>query len=172
MGDPSELVLLGEIVAVHGVRGLVKVRAYTEDAESLTGYGPLFDQHGRPVNLSLRGRTKGGLLAAIDGVGDRTQAEAQRGRKLFVRRDALPPADVEDEEYYHADLIDLAVELDDGSHFGRITAVHTFGAGDMLEILPDGGGQTVLVPFNRDLVPVVDIAAGRVVIAPIPGLLE
>ena len=172
MDGPSEPVLLGEIVAVHGVRGLVKVRSFTEDPESIVEYGPLFDQEGRQVPLVLRGRVKGGLLAAIEGVGDRTQAEAYRGRRLHVKRDALPPAIEENDEYYHADLIDLAVELEDGTPFGRVAAVHAFGAGDMLEIATGGNGTSVLVPFDREQVPVVDIASGRVVIAPMPGLLD
>lgn len=171
-GNASELVLLGEIVGVHGVRGLVKVRAYTEVAENLTAYGPLIDQQGREVRLSLRGQAKGTLLAAVDGVGDRTQAEGLRGRKLFVPRDALPAAETEADEYYHADLIGLTVELEDGERFGRIAAVQSYGAGDVLEIAVDADGRRVLVPFTRELVPEVDLAGERVVIAPMPGLLD
>lgn len=171
-GDSGGLVLLGEIVGVHGVRGLVKVRTFTEEPENLTAYGPLVDQQGRPVRLTLKGRAKGTLLAAVDGVADRTQAERLRGRELYVERAALPAAEADEDEYYHADLIGLAVDLEDGSRFGRIAAVQAFGAGDMLEVEADADRRRVFIPFTREMVPLVDVKAGRVVVAPMPGLLD
>lgn len=171
-GQSTELVLLGEIVGVHGVRGLVKVRTFTEVAENLTAYGPLLDQRGREIRLTLHGQAKGNLLAAVEGIGDRTQAEALRGRKLYVRREALPPAETDKDEYYHADLIGLTVELESGERFGRIASVQSYGAGDVLEIAVDADGRRVLVPFTQDMVPEVDLQGGRVTIAPMPGLLD
>lgn len=172
MGDRDEQVLLGEIVSVHGVRGLVKVRTFTERAEDLTAYGPLFDQQGREISVTIRGQAKGALLAAVDDVRDRDRADRYRGRRLYVPRSALPPAETQDDEYYYADLIGLAVEFEDGRRFGEVIAVQAFGAGDMLEVRPDEGNHSALLPFNREIVPVVDLEAGRVVIAPLPGMLD
>jgi 16S rRNA processing protein RimM len=170
MSAGDDRVLLGEIVAAHGIRGLVKVRAFTDDPEQLTGYGPLFDADGRELKLQLRGPTKGGVLAAVDGVGDRNKAEALRGTRLYVDRTALPVADAD--EFYHADLVGMQARLADGSVLGQIKAVQNFGAGDLLEVdLADRPGS-VLVPFTSELVPVVDLDEGYVIVEPIPGLLD
>ena len=72
-------------------------------------------------------------------------------------RDRLPPA--EDDEFYHADLVGLAAVTPDGAPLGTVTAVHNFGAGDVIEIKPDGGGEPLLVPFTDAAVPEIDIAA-------------
>jgi 16S rRNA processing protein RimM len=109
------------------------------------------------------------LLATIDPVNDRSQAEALRGLRLYLPRAALPAPS--EDEYYHADLIGLAAMLTDGRVIGRVRAVHDFGAGDMLEVEREVG-QPVMVPFTRAVVPVVDLAAGRLVLDPPPGLLE
>lgn len=86
---------------------------------------------------------------------------------LYVPREALPAPEDED-TFYHADLIGLAVEDGTGARIGTVTALHDFGAGDILEYAPSLPGiraKTLMVPFTRDAVPVVDVKAGRVVIA-------
>jgi len=109
------------------------------------------------------------VLVKFAGVVDRDAAEALRGCRLYLPRDALPPPD--DEEYYHADLIGLDAVLGDGTRLGRVHAVHDFGAGDCLEIVRPAG-PPAMVPFTRTVVPVVDLESGRLVIDPPPGLLE
>jgi len=165
----KERLLLGEIVAAHGIKGLVKIRSFTETPADILAYGPLRDGDGAIVEISLRGPAKGGVLAALAGVNDRNGAEALKGTKLFVARSMLPELPAEADEYYYADLIGLAVELVDGTVFGEVMAMHNFGAGDMLELKPNGpdhgGGDTIMVPFNHQTVPGIDIANRRLVIA-------
>ena len=79
-----------------------------------------------------------------------------------------PPGD---EEYYHADLIGLDAALAYGTPIGRVSAVHDFGAGDTLEI-DRPKGPSVIVPFTRAIVPVVNLEAGRLVLDPPEGLLD
>jgi len=109
------------------------------------------------------------VLVKFPGIADRDAADALRGLRLYLSREALPAP--EDEEYYHADLIGLDAMLGDGTRIGRVHAVHDFGAGDCLEVVRPAGPPAV-VPFTRAVVPVVDIAGGRVVLDPPPGLLE
>ena len=165
-------VCLGEVVGAHGVKGLVRVRPFTEEPEAIAAYGALRDQRGRPINLEAVGRAKGVVLARIAGVTDRDQAEALRGARLYVSRADLPEIE-EAETYYHADLIGLTAVSADGRTLGRVTAVHDFGAGDVLEIDSDPAagrtrGESLLVQFTREAVPEVDLAAGRLVVRP-PG---
>lgn len=159
---------LGVITAPHGVRGLVRVKSFTAVPAAIADYGPLEDEAGTKLALNLVGAGKGVLLARIDGIEDRDAALALKGRRLYLPRASLPPVDAD--EYYHADLIGLAVELADGTVLGRVAAVNDFGAGDSIEIERPKGGP-VLVPFTRAAVPVVDIAAGRLVVDPPAGLL-
>ncbi len=160
----DERLCVGVIAGAHGVRGLVKIKSFTDDPANLTAYGPLTDESGaRRYQVAVTGRAKGVLLARIEGVGDRDAARALSGTRLYVARAALP--EPEDEEYYHADLIGLAVEDRAGAPLGRVAAVQNFGAGDILEIeRPDQG--TLLVPFTKAAVPLVDPAGGRVVVEP------
>lgn len=163
----ADRVCLGAIAGPHGVRGLVRVRSFTQVPEDIAAYGPLSDESGHTeFRLALTGRAKGALLARIEGVTDRDRARALAGTRLYVARAALPEVE-EDETFYHADLIGLDAQDRDGRPLGRVKAVHNFGAGDILELESDGGGGG-LVPFTRAAVPVVDLAAGRVVIDPPP----
>ncbi len=157
-------ICVGVVAGAHGVRGLVRVKSFTEEPRDVAAYGTLFDKAGnRQFNLQVTGSAKGVLLAKLDGVATREAAEALRGVEFYVSRDALPQT--EEDEFYHSDLIGLRAELADGKPYGTIRALHEFGAGDMIEILLEGGGVSVL-PFTRVIVPTVDIAAGKVIVEP------
>ena len=162
-------VCVGVIAGVHGVRGIVKIRPFTAEPGGVAAYGSLTDAAGtRRFALELLSMHKGQWLARVEGVADRTAAEALRGIELYVPRDRLPAP--ETDEFYHADLIGLAVERVDGTALGSVRAVHDFGAGTILEIV-GAGHPTMLVPFTRQAVPEVDLAAGRVVVDPPTELL-
>lgn len=165
----TSLVCLGAIAGAHGVKGLVRLKSFTARAQDVAAYGPLQDASGaRQFELALVGASRGALIARVRGVEDRNAAERLRGEKLYVARDHLPPTEAG--EFYHADLIGLAVERNDGTAFGRVTAVHDFGGGPSLEI-ERAAGDSVMVPFTSAVVPVIDIAGGRIVVAPPEGLL-
>lgn len=163
-------VCLGVIAGVHGVKGLVRVRSFTAEPQAIAAYGPLLDEQGeRRFALELVGASKGVLLAKIAGVQDRNAAERLKGVRLYVRRADLPEPGAE--EFYQADLVGLEAVLGDGTRFGVVCAVHDFGAGASLEI-EDVAGKGVIIPFTAAAVPKVDIAAGRVFVAPPEGLMD
>lgn len=161
---PARL-LLGVVIGAQGIRGEVKVKTFTGDPEAIGDYGPLSDAKAeRQFRLKVRRVSKGDVvIAAIQGITDRNAAEAMKGTELYVSREALPPA--EDGEFYYADLVGLQAVTTDGKALGQIVAVHNFGAGDMLEVRPEGGAS-VMVPFTDDAVPEVDLDAGRVGVDP------
>lgn len=166
---PSDLVCLGEIVGAHGVRGALRVRSFTTSPGALAAYGTLLDERGeRRFNLQVKAERRGVVIAEIDGVEDRAAAEELAGTRLCIPRAALPEREAE-EEYYHADLIGLRVERADGRCIGRVRALYNFGAGGILEIEQAEGGEPLLLPFTRDVVPLVDIAGGRLVAEPPEG---
>ena len=158
--------LMGRIGAAHGIKGEVRIQSFTDDPMALAHYRALKREDGSPaLTLASARPAKGGVIARCPEVASKEAADALRGLRLYVPRAALPPPEDED-EFYLADLIGLPTQTADGAPFGRIKAVHNFGAGDILEIDPGGGRPTVLHPFTKEAVPVVDIAGGRVVIAP------
>lgn len=162
-------VRLGVIVGAHGLKGEVRILSHTARPENVGGYGPLEDAAGRrKFTLKVRGRGKGTVIGRIAGVEDRAAAEALKGTELYVARAALktPAAG----EFYHADLIGLEARLGSGDRLGRVTSVNNFGAGDVLEIEPAGEGATIMVPFTKESVPVVDTGEGFIVLVPPPGL--
>lgn len=171
MGKQDDWVCLGVIGRPHGVRGLVRIRPFTEDAQAIATYGPLTDRKsGREFIVSVVNVVKGMVTARIEGIGDRAQAEELTGTELWVARAALPEI-ANEEEYYFHDLIGLAAFNKDGAALGQVVGMENYGAGDLLELrTPEG--RAVLVPFTRQCVPVVDLQSGRVVIDPLPGLLE
>ncbi len=168
----SARVCMGVVGAPHGVRGAVRVKTFTDEPEAVAHYGALEDETGqRKFTLRVVGPAKGDgmVIAMLSGIADRDRAETLRGLRLYLPRAALPPPG--EDEFYHADLVGLAARLGDDTLLGKIIAVHDFGAGDMLEIARDKG-QPVLVPFTRAVVPVVDVAGGKVVVEPPDGLLD
>jgi 16S rRNA processing protein RimM len=166
----SQHICVGIVTGPQGVRGAVRIKSFTEVAEDIAGYGPVEDESGaRRFELNIIGNAKGVLIAQISGIKDRDQAEGLRGLRLYLPRSALP--ETEAEEYYHVDLIGLEAVLGDGTPVGRVRAIYDFGAGDTLE-LARPGAPPVLVPFTRAVVPVVEPAAGRLVVNPPPGLLS
>ena len=144
-----------------------RIKTFTETPAALTDYAGLTDEQGQTVRLSVKEVRADLLIATIEGVGDRDAAQALKGTRLYIPRAALPEAG--EEEYYHADLIGLAVERVGGVPIGVVKAVHDFGAGDVLEIAAEH--ETLMLPFTRDAVPEVDLANGRLVVDPPPGLL-
>ncbi len=159
----AKRIVLGAIAGAHGVRGHVKVKTFTVEPDAIADYGPLEDETGaRRFELSIIGHSRGLLVARIADIEDRGAAEALKGTRLYIDRAALPETD--EDEFYVADLVDLAVDGPDGTAVGSVKAVQDFGAGELLEVeQPDG--ETVYVPFTLEAVPVVDLEAGRIVLA-------
>lgn len=169
MSATSErLIRLGVISSVHGVRGQVKIRSFTAHPEDMTAYGPLRDSSGRVYGISITGGTNDALIASIDGITSRDEAEKLRNTELFVPRSALPEPG--DNQFYHEDLIGLMAVTEDGKDFGRLIAISNFGAGD-IAVLKLKDGDEEYLPFNKTTFPVIDIKNKKLVVLP-PEILN
>jgi len=160
MGDA--LILVGRVAGAFGVKGEVRITSFTADPMALVDYKTLLREDGSPGLTLTAGRVaKGGVVARTQEIETREQAEAARGLRLYIPRDRLPEPKDED-EFYVADLVGLDVVSVEGEPLGRVKSVHDFGAGDLLEIEPPQGPSWWL-PFTREAVPEVSIAARRIV---------
>lgn len=159
MTDP--LVCIAAIKGAHGVKGEARIVSFTGEPEACFSYRPWRDETGKLILTPKRWRAvKDGFVVAFEESHQREAIDAMKGTRLYVPRSTLP--DPGDDEFYHADLIGLAVFDTDGNALGKIVAVPDFGAGTLIEITgPDG---VFFHPFTKDSVPEIDLGAGRCVI--------
>ncbi|HEX8571082.1 MAG TPA: ribosome maturation factor RimM [Caulobacteraceae bacterium] len=165
MGERSPLILVGRVAGAFGVRGELRLSAYTEDPLALLRYRELKREDGSPaLTLTTARAAKDGVVGRAEQVSTKEEADALKGLRVYVAREVLPPP--EEDEFYLADLIGLRADTPEGESLGRVKAVQDFGAGDILEIDPGGGRPSFFLPFTRDNVPEVDVAGGRLVAVP------
>lgn len=165
MPKPENPVQLAVIGAAHGIRGEVRVKTYTGDPLALSDYGLLYDEAGRSYEILEIREAKTVVVVRFKDVNDRNAAEKLNGTALFIDREQLPE-ELDEDEFYHEDLVGLeAVDLD-GTVLGEITAVFDFGGGDLLE-LSTPGRKPYLIPFTQSAVPEIDLTNGRLVVDPV-----
>ncbi len=169
--EEKKSVCVARIGAAHGVRGEVKLWSFTEDPAAVGDYGPLETEDGRRrFEIESLRAAKDHFVARLKGIDDRDAAEALRNLELYVPRERLP-AIREDDTFYVADLVGLDAVTTDGAVLGKVTAVHNFGAGDIVEIAPATGGPPLMLSFTAANVPEIDAKAGRIVVE-LPAEIE
>ena len=157
----DKLILIAQVAGGFGVKGEVRVTAYTADPMALLTYGPLLRADGS-VGLTLTSARpdKAGVVGRAKEITTKEEADALRGLKLHVPRDRLPEPD--DDEVYLTDLLGVEARDPSGAVLGTVKSVQNFGADDMLEIAPAEGGPTWYLPFSKDAVPELYLAEGWV----------
>lgn len=164
-GAAKGLVLVGAVAGAFGVKGEVRLRAFTEKKEGVVSYGPLYSEDGKLLMKPKSWRElKDGVAVVAAEVKSKEQADSMRGQRLYVPRANLP-APPED-EFYIVDLLGCSAETVDGKVLGEICAVWNFGAGDIIEYRPPNGGPNVRITFTKESAPLVDLAGKRVVLDP------
>lgn len=148
-------ICLGEVVAVQGIKGQVRIKTYTENPEDLTSYGGLQDEKGVFYEVQVVSvRSTNLVIASLSGCNDRNTAETFVGTKLLIEHDQLPV--LQGDEFYYDDLIGLQAVDDNQKPIGIVKAVHNYGAGDFLEITTEDS-KNFLLPFNKESVPVISL---------------
>ena len=166
MRTPDRLILMGVFGAPQGVRGEVRVKSLTGEPSAIGIYGPLTNG-GRTRSFafeSLRPLKDDMLVARVTGVSTREAAEALKGVEIFARREQLPPPN--EDEFYYDDLVGLEAVDAAGGYIGRVVSLVNYGAGDVLEIAPVGGGETLLLPFTKGVARRIDFDTERIIIEP------
>jgi 16S rRNA processing protein RimM len=176
MGEP---IVVGRIGRAHGIRGDVTVDVRTDMPERRFAPGSTLscDRDGAgPLTVAAARWHSGRLLVTFDGVGDRTAAEGLRGVFLTIDASELGPVTADDDDnpddlWWDRDLIGLSAFTRDGTLLGTVADVVHAPGGDLLVVARPEEGEH-LVPFVRQIVPVVEPANGRLVVDPPPGLLD
>ncbi|MEL6567402.1 MAG: ribosome maturation factor RimM [Pseudomonadota bacterium] len=159
----KDLVVVGALMGAHGVRGDVKVKSFTAEPADVFTYGPLLDEAGAIVLDATNIRpAKAHFIATPKSPRTREDWETLKGTRLHVPLEALP--DTDDDEIYVDELLGLSASDSEGAALGKVKAVQNYGAGDLLEIAPAGGGASVFIPFTEEDVPDIDLAGRRITI--------
>jgi 16S rRNA processing protein RimM len=166
--------VVGRILRAHGIKGEAVVEVRTDDPAGRFTPGTVFGTDPAPAGpLTVRSVRphQGRLLVGFAEVADRGGVEARRGVRLLVEAHDGEPTD--DEDYYDQQLVGLAVATATGVTVGMVAEVMHLPGHDLLAVRSDdSGGTDVLVPFVREIVSEIDLAAGRLVVTPPPGLLD
>ena len=166
----TDRICVGAIAGSFGLQGEVRLKSFCSTPEAIATYGALSTEDGsRSFTVKLTRPVAGGLGARITGITTKEQADALKGTSLYADRAKLPF--LPDDEYYHTDLIGMAVHDTGGAIIGTVHAVHNHGAGDLLEITGPGLKSALLLPFTYAVIPTVDLSLRRI-IADLPEGLE
>ena len=167
----EDLLKVGVITTTHGVRGEVKVFPTTDDAERFLDIEYVLLDTGKELKemeISQVKFFKNMVILKFKGIDDRNDVERMRQAKLLVTRENA--VELGKDEYFIADLIDMQVELEDGTAFGVLTDVMQTGANDVYCIRTEEHGE-VLIPAIKDCILDVDVEAGKMKIHLLDGLI-
>ena len=165
--DPD--LCIGVITSVHGVKGYVKIRTFTDEPSDIEQFSHIFDDAGASYELKIKIPKKDYIIASIEGVISRNHAEKLRNTKLFIKRSELP--DLSQDEFYHADLIGMEAVSTEGDTVGIVKNITNFGAGDILEIYDLSSEKVIFFPFKKQFVPAVDVLQRKITLNPLEEMI-
>ncbi|MEN8236325.1 MAG: ribosome maturation factor RimM [Pseudomonadota bacterium] len=159
----DNLLCIAVITGAHGVHGNLRVRTFSQDPLTIDKYKMVSTESGVLHKVkNVRVHKGDDIIVKFEEVTNRTMAEAMKGMKLYIQRSDLPK--LEEEEFYHADLIGLQAQTLEGKPLGTVAAIYNFGAGDLLEIALDQQSSPLILPFTKVCVPEIHIDKGLVVV--------
>jgi len=160
----EELISVGEISGVFGVKGWVKVFSLTDPRENIVSYSPWLLRKGGEVKevKLVNGKRQGkSVVAQIEGISDRNDAELLCGWEILINKSQLP--ETEEGVYYWVDLVGLFVETDQGVSLGQVDYLLETGANDVLVVKE--GDQERLIPFiNEQVIKKIDLKDKKMIV--------
>lgn len=145
----NELILVGKIVAAHGIKGQIKILSYTDPIDNIFRYKPITDESGQEIKIKSYSLHQNIFICTLDSISDRNQAETLTGKKLFCKITNLPNIQ-EDDLFYIHELVNMKILDQNLKELGYISGVMNFGGGDLIEI-KDKDNNSELYPFNKEI---------------------
>lgn len=172
---PEGFVCVGQFSESHGVKGSIRLKTFTGVPAAVKKFKTFYiGPDLKAADLKAEASWKAGLVVKVSGVDTPEAAKALKGFMVYVPRDDLAPL-TKPGEYYHADLVGLSVVTGKGEALGRVSGLHDFGAGEIVEIILDkprkGVGKNLMLPFRESVVGDIDLKQGIMVVDP-TGWLE
>ena len=172
-GMQEDLVMIGEVVKPHGIRGEVKAYLFSGQPGNFRQYKNIdlqAPEGGRAETYNVvKSREQGKqVILQLENIGTREGAEALQGSRIWVHKADLAPLDTD--EYYWHQLSGLMVVTETGRELGRVTKLFSTAAHDIMVVA--GSGQEFMIPVKGDIIREIDEQGGKIVISPPPGLLE
>ena len=157
----KNLIEIGSFVGVHGIKGEVKLKSFTEIPENIFSYKEIFiESSENPIKLELIRKFKQIFVCKIENVETRNDAENFKGLKLFVSRESFPK--LADEEFYYSDLLNFQVYNLNKESFGKVISLENFGAGLLAEVKKNN--KTFYLPIGKDFLKKIDYKDKQVII--------
>lgn len=167
--ENNKKICIGVITSASGVKGKVKIRSFTEKVDDIANFSHIVDQDDAILKIKVLSAKKDHIIAGIDGITSRNEAERLRNTKLYINRNDLPG--LANDEYYHADLIGLEVRNTNGLSVGVVRNVLNYGAGDVIEVSDLLNGSINYYPFTLDFIPEINVEIGYLVISPVEEIM-
>jgi 16S rRNA processing protein RimM len=153
--DNDDLITIGVITGKHGLKGLLKIKWYTENSKGLELYNPIHLINGNTCTLKVMFENKGQAICALEGINSPEEADLLKRQKIFAKRSEFP--ELKNNEFYQVDLVGCQVKNSEGNYIGEVTAVYDYGSSPLVEIGKE------LVIFNNDNFPYVNIKEKRII---------
>lgn len=167
----KKTVTIATLGRAQGLRGEIRAQVFLEDPIMIKSFNPVWTDRQTQIHIQKIRPVKNGHVLSLRDVTTREAAEALNGVRLTILRDRLPKLS-EPDDFYHEDLIGLQATDEAGTNYGKIVAIHNFGAGDMLELRGGASKASLMIPFSEAAVPKIDLETGKITINRIAAGLD
>lgn len=156
MIDPGEKILVGKIIAPHGIGGLLSIEGLSDNPKRFAPGATLATAAGQRLTVERSQIHKGRLLVGFAGIADRDAADKLRGEELFIEQSEV--AKLPKGVYYHYQIVGLTVKQQ-GQTIGVVSDILTYSANDIYLTKKEGGGE-ILIPALKSVVKSIDLEQG------------
>ena len=165
----KNLIEIGFLIGVHGIKGEVKLKSFTEIPENIFSFKEIFiESFENPIKLKFIRKFKQIFICKIENVETRSDAEIFRGLKLFIHRKSLPK--LIDGEFYHSDLLNFEVYNLNKESFGKVLSLEDFGAGLLVEVKKNN--KTFYLPMGKNFLKKIDYKDKQIILDLEKDLIE
>ena len=143
--ENQNLILVGSIIGIHGLKGYVKIKSFLENPNDIFKFNEFLIKDKKFNSLSLKFSKKSYMVCELSGIHSITESSTLSDSNIFIKRSSLPK--IKEDEIYLTDLINFNVELDTGRYIGKVFAYYNFGAGPIIEVTY--GNDKRMLPISK-----------------------